>query len=65
MLHREVEEHGRERELNRAPHNERTVLYALKLTFLLISLLQIFVDVNNVLKNFICLVCMASIKIKK
>ena len=48
MLHREVEEHGRERELNRAPHNERTVLYALKLTFLLISLLQIFIDVNNV-----------------
>ena len=39
MLHREVEEHGREHELNRAPHNERTVLYALKLAFLLISLL--------------------------
>ena len=24
MLHREVEEHGRERELDRAPHNEKT-----------------------------------------
>ena len=24
MLHREVEEHDRERELDRAPHNEKT-----------------------------------------
>ena len=25
MLHREVEKHDRERELNRAPHNEKIV----------------------------------------
>ena len=29
MLHREVEERDRERELSRAPHNEKTVYVAL------------------------------------
>ena len=41
MLHREVEEHDRERELDRTPHNEKTdsmTQYKIKLTQLNIKL---------------------------
>ena len=43
MLHREVEEHDRERELDRAPHNEKTgsVTFSKVAGFQLATLLKV------------------------